>query len=65
MKKLLIGLAFSVATLISAQKNDIQYYIDLVKSLFSKPNKIDKKFEEEIQVFLLNESSIYYLNFVT
>src|SRR6218665_3160105 len=28
MKKLLIGLAFSVATLISAQKNDIQYYID-------------------------------------
>ncbi|MNK72753.1 hypothetical protein D3C87_922370 [compost metagenome] len=36
----------------------INYYIDLVKSLFSKPNKIDKKFEEEIQVFLLSKNFI-------
>ncbi len=28
MKKLFIGLAFSLAALVSAQKNDIQYYID-------------------------------------
>ena len=42
----------------SQYKFKINYYFNLIKNLFSKSYKIDKKFENEIQMYLLSKNLI-------